>query len=59
VTFAILAMNGTSYLLDSLLEGPRMGQLEKRKKVFYHLGTIGFAFIIIVLLSWLGTYIVS
>lgn len=59
VTFAILTMNGFSYLLDYLFEGYYMGQDEKRKRVYYHLGTIVMAFIIIVLLSWLGTYIIN
>ncbi len=57
VTFAILAMNGASYMFDAQFEGPHMGQLGKRKQFYKKLGLIILAFIIIIVLSWTGNMI--
>ena len=52
VTFAILAMNGASYLLDNLFEGPRMGQLKQRETLYNRLLSILFFVFIFILLTW-------
>ena len=49
VTFAILLMNGAAYLLDTVLEGPRFGEIKRRKK---HLKMIGS--LILISLFFLG-----
>ncbi len=52
ITFAILLMNGASYLFDSLLEGPRFGQVELRKKSLFRLGSIILASVIFLTISY-------
>lgn len=59
VTFAILAMNGVSYLFDTHFEGPRIGQIKNRKQLLSKLGLIGLAFVIIILLSWFGFLVIN
>ena len=59
VTFAILLMNGAAYFLDTVLEGPRFGQMEKRKQQLKTLGSL--LLIIIVFLGMTGgvSYLVN
>ncbi|MEJ6949703.1 RnfABCDGE type electron transport complex subunit D [Natronospora cellulosivora (SeqCode)] len=56
VTFAILIMNGVSYLLDSLFEGPIFGEVKLRRKKLLKLGTIALATLIFATLVY-GSYI--
>ncbi len=58
ITFAILLMNGASYLFDSVFEGPRFGEVEQRKKVFSYLSTLIVASIILLGIGY-GTFILS
>lgn len=55
VTFAILAMNGVSYLFDTIFEGPREGQIKERKKFYQQVAVVLILSIILFfVLGWSG-----
>jgi len=59
VTFAILIMNGASYLLDSLLEGPKFGEVNFLKRRFKVLGAVTAGTIIFVLIVYSSVFLLD
>ncbi|MFP4687607.1 MAG: RnfABCDGE type electron transport complex subunit D, partial [bacterium] len=55
VTFSILAMNAVSYPLDSLLEGPHLGEVARRKKLYRKTAAISSVIIIFIVSIWAST----
>ena len=59
ITFAILLMNGSAYIFDTVLEGPRFGEVEKRKQTFKRWGSVVLASILFLALTYGATLVVQ